>query len=77
MDKQQLIDKYELGQRLSKSELGKLRRIVLQEKLEMITALDSHQVVAWLDGYQSKIIPKKLADAVGYGSTLGADPFLC
>lgn len=68
MNKQQLIEKHETN-KISKAQLGQLRRIVLEELLEDITKMDSHHVAEWLDKKRSKLAPAKLANAVGYGTT--------
>ncbi len=68
MNKLDLTKKYK-ADNIGKTELGQLRRIALEEKLEMITSLDAHHIIEWLDTKKSKIQPKKLALAVGYGTT--------
>jgi hypothetical protein len=65
MNKQQLIEKFE-ADKISKAQLGQLRRIVLEELLGKIKEMDYHEATEWLDTKRTKLLRPKLAEEVGY-----------
>lgn len=65
-DKSQLIKKYD-DEGLGKQELGRLRRILLEELLENIVN-DLPNIKQWLDKRETKLDTSKLAKAIGYGT---------
>jgi hypothetical protein len=65
-DKSEFIKKYHV-EGLSKQELGKLRRILLEELLDSIV-IDTNNIKQWLDNKETKFVTSKLAKAIGYNT---------
>ena len=63
-DKSELIKKYD-DEGLGKQELGKLRRLLLEELLHSLIS-DLKSVKKWLDKKETKFDTSKIAKAIGY-----------
>jgi len=60
-----LIEKYEQN-KISKQDLGSLRRFTLTNLLNSIIVLPPEEAKLWLDSSHSKLSTAKLANAIGY-----------
>ena len=62
-----LIQKFEQN-KISKRDLGSLRRFTLTNLLNSLIALSPEEAKLWLDSSHSKLSTSKLAEAIGYGT---------